>query len=89
MSILPTMQITLTAKRQATFPAEVCEAMRLKPGARLEIVPGTVPDEWLIRPFRIRAERLAPLQGKLRRGEGAFDLQAFRDTPKDHAALRD
>jgi hypothetical protein len=55
----------------------------------LEIVPGTVPDEWLIRPFRIRAERLAPLQGKLRRGEGAFDLQAFRDTPKDHAALRD
>ena len=83
------MQITLTTKRQATFPAEVCEAMRLKPGARLEIVPGTGPDEWLIRPFRIRAERLAPLQGRLRRGEGSFDPQTFRDTPKDYAALRD
>ena len=83
------MQITLTTRRQATFPAEVCEAMRLKPGARLEIVPGTGPDEWLIRPFRIRAERLAPLQGRLRRGAGSFDPQTFRDTPKDYAALRD
>lgn len=83
------MQITLTSKRQATFPAEVCEAMRLQPGARLEIVPGGQPGEWVIRPFRIRAERLAPLQGRLRRGVGTFDLKTFRDTPKDHAALRD
>ena len=83
------MQITLTAKRQATFPAEVCEAMRLKPGARLEIVPSGEPDEWIIRPFRIRSERLAPLRGKLRRGAGSFDLKTFRDTPKDYAALRD
>ena len=83
------MQITLTSKRQATFPLEVCEAMRLKPGARLEIVPGAAPDEWVIRPFRICVERLAPLQGRLRRGAGTFDLTAFREAPKDHAALRD
>lgn len=83
------MQITLTANRQATFPAEVCEAMRLSPGARLEIVPGNQPDEWIIRPFRIRSERLAPLKGRLRRGAGRFDVKAFREAPKDHAALRD
>ena len=83
------MQITLTTKRQATFPAEVCEAMRLKPGARLEIVPGVRADEWVIRPFRIRSERLAPLQGRLRRGAGSFEPASFRDTPKDYAALRD
>lgn len=83
------MQITLTTKRQATFPAKVCEAMRLKPGARLEIVPGGKAGEWTIRPFRIRSERLAPLKGRLPRGTGTFDLKAFRDTPRNHAALRD
>ena len=83
------MQITLTAKRQATFPLEVCEAMHIEPGARLEILPGPQPDEWLIRPFRIRSERLVPLKGQLRRGVGAFDLKAFGATPKDHALLRD
>ncbi len=83
------MQITLTSKRQATFPSEVCEAMRIKPGARLEIVPGNQPDEWIIRPFRIRSERLAPLKDKLRRGAGSFDLKTFRDAPKDYASLRD
>ena len=83
------MQITLTSKRQATFPVEVCEAMRLKPGARLEIVAGAGPDEWVIRPFRIRLERLAPLQVRLRRGTGSFEKGTFRDTPKDYAALRD
>ncbi len=83
------MQMTLTSKRQATFPAEVCAAMRLQPGARLEIVPGVKPDEWVIRPFRIRTERLAPLQGRLRRGAGSFDPAKSRETPKDYAALRD
>lgn len=62
--------------------------MRLAPGDRLEIVPGGAPDEWTIRPFRIRQEHLAPLRGKLRKGVGTFDLATFRDSPKDHAALR-
>jgi len=83
------MQITLTVKRQATFPLEVCKAMHIEQGARLEILPGSQPDEWLIRPFRIRSERLAPLKGQLRRGVGAFDLKTFRSTPKDYASLRD
>jgi len=83
------MQITLTVKRQATFPLEVCEAMHIAPGARLEILPGPQPDEWLIRPFRIRSERLAPLKGQLRRGVGVFDLKTFRNTTKDYASLRD
>jgi hypothetical protein len=32
--------------------------------------------------------RLAPLRGKLRRGKGSFDLEAFRNTPRDRT-LRD
>ncbi len=83
------MQITLTSKRQATFPVEVCKAMGLKPGSRLEVEPGEHPDEWVIRPFRLQEEKLAPLRGRLKQGAGTFDLQAFRDSPKDHAALRD
>ena len=88
------MKITLTAKRQATFPVEVCRAMNLVPGTRLEITPGTSPDEWIIRPYRIREELLAPLKGRLPKvashsEAGSFDVAAFRESPKDHAALRD
>ena len=83
------MQITLTSKRQATFPIEVCKAMHIVPGARLEILPGRNKDEWLIRPFRIRSEYLAPLKGRLPRGVGTFNLETFRNKPKDYAALRD
>lgn len=83
------MKITLTAKRQATFPVEVCRAMNLVPGTRLEITPSDRPDEWIIRPYRIREELLAPLKGRLPKAEGSFDVAAFRESPKDHAALRD
>lgn len=31
--------IKLTAKRQATFPAEVCKGLGVKPGDELELVP--------------------------------------------------
>lgn len=83
------MRIILKSKRQVTLPAEVCELMQIKLGAKLEIAPGNQPDEWSIQPFRIHQERLAPLQGKLKKGMGSFDLQAFRDLPKDNASLRD
>ena len=83
------MQITLTSKRQATFPAEVCKAMDLLPGSRLEIVPGSTPHEWILRPFRISSDRLAPLRGKLQRGQGIFKIGRFRSASKDYAALRD
>ena len=80
------MLITITSKRQATFPAKVLEAMGAKPGDRLELIE--TPDGFLLRARRIDPTRLAPLRGKLRRGQGRFDLEAFRDEPHD-PALRD
>lgn len=83
------MQITLTSKRQATFPAKVCESMKIRPGSRLEILPGSQSGEWLIRPLQIQEEKLAPLKMRLQRGVGKFDLKAFRESTKDYASLRD
>jgi AbrB family looped-hinge helix DNA binding protein len=80
------MLITITSKRQATFPAKVLDALGAKPGDRLELIE--TPDGFLLRARRIDPARLAPLRGKLRRGQGRFDLDAFRDEPHD-PALRD
>ena len=80
------MIVKITAKRQVTFPARVLEALGVKPGDRLELEEG--PDGFLLRARHIDRTRLAPLRGKLRRGQGTFDLQAFRDEPRDQA-LRD
>ena len=80
------MFVKITAKRQVTFPARVLEALGVKPGDRIELEEG--PDGFVLRARHIDRSRLAPLRGKLRRGIGTFDLEAFRNKP--HArALRD
>ncbi len=80
------MLIKITTKRQVTFPAQVLDALGVKPGNRLELLQG--PDGFLLRPQRIDPTRLAPLQGKLRRGAVTFDLETFRTQTHD-PALRD
>ena len=80
------MFVKITAKRQVTFPARVLDALGVKPGDRLELENG--PDGFLLRARHIDRTRLAPLRGKLRRGRGTFDLEAFRSQPYDRA-LRD
>ena len=80
------MFVKITAKRQVTFPARVLEALEVKPGDRLELEEG--PNGFVLRARQVDRARLAPLRGKLRRGKGSFDLEAFRDTPHDRA-LRD
>lgn len=80
------MIVKLTAKRQITFPARVLEALGVKPGDRLELEQR--PDGFILRARRIDRGRLAPLRGKLPRGEGVFDLETFRDEPHD-GTLRD
>jgi AbrB family looped-hinge helix DNA binding protein len=80
------MLVKITAKRQVTFPAKVLEALGVKPGDRLELEEG--PDGFVLRPRRIDPTRLAPLRTKLHRGQGHFDLEAFRGEPYD-PALRD
>jgi bifunctional DNA-binding transcriptional regulator/antitoxin component of YhaV-PrlF toxin-antitoxin module len=80
------MLIKITAKRQATFPARVLDTLSVKPGDRIELREG--PDGFVLRACRIDRSRLAPLRTKLRKGKGAFDLEAIRSTSRDRA-LRD
>lgn len=80
------MLVKITAKRQVTFPARVLNALGVQPGENLEIIEG--PDGFLLRPRRVEATRLAPLRGKLKRGRGTFDLEAFREEIHD-PTLRD
>jgi AbrB family looped-hinge helix DNA binding protein len=78
--------VKITAKRQVTFPARVLDALGVKAGDRIELQEG--PDGFILRARHIDRTRLAPLRGKLRRGEGSFDLEAFRNKPHERA-LRD
>lgn len=80
------MLVKITAKRQVTFPVRVLDALGVKPGDQLELQESQ--DGFVLRPRRIDPARLAPLRGKLHRGLGAFDLEAFREQAHD-PALRD
>ena len=80
------MFVKITSKRQVTFPARVLDALGVKPGDRLELEKG--PDGFVLRARAVEQTRLAPLRGKLRRGKGTFDLEAFRSKPYGRA-LRD
>jgi AbrB family looped-hinge helix DNA binding protein len=80
------MLIKITAKRQVTFPAHVLDALGVRPGDQLELQQG--PDGFILRPRRIDPSRLAPLRDRLRRGQGQFAIETFRDEPHD-PALRD
>ena len=81
-----TMFVKITAKRQVTFPARVLEALGVKPGDRIALEEG--PDGFVLRARHVDRARLAPLRGKLRRGEGTFDLEAVRNKRHDRT-LRD
>ena len=80
------MIMKVTAKRQVTFPAQVLDALGVGPGDQLELHEG--PDGFILRPRRIRRERLAPLRDKLTGDHAPFDLESFRYEPYD-LALRD
>ena len=66
--------ITLTSKRQATFPAALCEALNLRPGDVIDIEAAEVSGErvWVLRPRRPVAR---PWLGSL----------ASKTTVRDHA----
>ena len=80
------MFITITSKRQVTFPAHVLDALGAKPGDRLELRPG--PDGFVLRATRVDVSRLAPLRSKLNKTAPAFDIHTYRE--QAHApTLRD
>lgn len=80
------MVVTLTSKRQVTFPAAVLEKLGVKAGARLEIIPS--PHGFLIRPQRVNDSMLAPLKGHIRGKIKPLNLEAFRSQSYD-PSLRD
>jgi bifunctional DNA-binding transcriptional regulator/antitoxin component of YhaV-PrlF toxin-antitoxin module len=47
---MPSLKIT--TKRQATFPVETCDALRIGPGDIVDIEPRVIDDEqvWVLRP---------------------------------------
>ena len=75
----PPMFVKITSQRQVTFPAHVLESLGVKPGDRLTLEPG--PDGFVLRARHVDRSLLAPLRGKLKRGKGTFDLEAFRGKP--------
>jgi len=77
-----TKTIKLTAKRQATFPAEVCEQLGLRPGDEIELVPRVEAGGrfWVIQK---REAPTRPWVGSLRGyGQNASDhsLDAIRNS---------
>jgi len=80
------MFVKVTAKRQVTFPAHVLEALGVKLGDRIELQAAA--GGYLLRPQVVDPARLAPLRGKLRKGLGTFDIEAFRKQPRARS-LRD
>ena len=80
------MLVKITSKRQVTFPARVLDALGVGPGDQLELQEG--PDGFTLRARRVNPAHLAPLRGKLRRTDTPFDIESFRDEPRD-PTLRD
>jgi bifunctional DNA-binding transcriptional regulator/antitoxin component of YhaV-PrlF toxin-antitoxin module len=72
------MFLTVTSKRQVTFPAHVLASLGAGPGDRLELQPS--PDGFLLRAKRVDAARLAPLRGKIK-SVAPFDAATFREQP--------
>jgi bifunctional DNA-binding transcriptional regulator/antitoxin component of YhaV-PrlF toxin-antitoxin module len=89
VSAVPTLK--LTAKRQATFPVETCQALGLKPGDLIELEAREEAGEqvWRLRP---RPERSRRWVGSLARyGDGVSDhsLEAVRRSIAARAESRD
>lgn len=75
------MTLTITSKRQVTFPKHVLDRLGLKPGDRIELVESEGGFE--LRTSRIDYSMLAPLRGKIRTGLPPFDIARFREEPHD------
>lgn len=59
--------ITLTTKRQATFPVQVCNDLNLRPGDVIELEPAELAGErvWVLRPQKpLQRPWLGCLAGK-------------------------
>ena len=77
---MPTM--TLTAKRQATFPLETCKSLGLKPGDVVELEARDDADGrvWVLRPRPARARRWIGRLGTYGGQVANHSLEAIRNS---------
>lgn len=75
------MIVKVTAKRQVTFPKQVLEELGVGPGDQLELREHE--DGYLLRPRRIRLEKLGTL--KVPPGVPPLDIAKFREQVYDPA----
>lgn len=70
----------MTAKRPVTFPAGVLDALGVKAGDPLELLESPGGSSF--------GRDASIARGKLRKGQGTFDIEAFREEVRD-LTLRD
>jgi bifunctional DNA-binding transcriptional regulator/antitoxin component of YhaV-PrlF toxin-antitoxin module len=80
------MLLTLTAKRQVTFPAQVLQSLGAEVGDKIELVPS--PEGFLLKTRLVDRSRLGVLCSKIAANAPDFDLEQFRESRHDRS-LRD
>ena len=76
------MIVTITSKRQVTFPKKVMEKLHLHEGDTLTL--SETKEGILIKPHRFDMDGFAPLKSKIKKDLPAPDLDSIR-----HAALNE
>jgi bifunctional DNA-binding transcriptional regulator/antitoxin component of YhaV-PrlF toxin-antitoxin module len=73
-------RLTLTAKRQATFPVETCKSLGLKPGDSVELEARDERDGrvWVLRPRPSRARHWVGSLGEFGAAKSDHSLKAVR-----------
>lgn len=74
MKASPIMTTTVTGRNQITIPAALVERMELKPGTRIEWLPGEEKDEFICRVLPNPARLAASLRGAGRKFLKAGDI---------------
>jgi bifunctional DNA-binding transcriptional regulator/antitoxin component of YhaV-PrlF toxin-antitoxin module len=74
--------LTLTSKRQATFPKETCESLGLKPGDVIELEPRTEGGAkvWVLRPQPARTREWVGCLGSRAKKVTDHSLAAIRES---------
>ncbi len=80
------MLLSLTAKRQVTFPASVLASLGARPGDKIELLPSA--NGFLLKTRVVDRTRLGVLRSKIAANTPAFDVHSFRKAQHD-PALRD